>query len=46
MFEAFYRVQLTPATQLTPDLQIIFNPVDNPEENAIAVGGIRLRTLF
>ena len=46
VFEAFYRVQLTPATQLTPDLQIIFNPVDNPEENAIAVGGIRLRTLF
>ena len=46
MLETFYRIQLTSSMQVTPDFQVIFNPVDNPDENAIAVGGIRLRTLF
>ena len=46
VFETFYRFQLTRDTQLTPDLQLIVNPADNPRQDVIAVGGIRLRTLF
>ncbi|WP_158497284.1 carbohydrate porin [Methylocystis sp. ATCC 49242] len=45
-FEAFYRLALTPDTQLTPDLQIIFAPADNPQASSVVVGGVRLRTLF
>ena len=44
--EAFYRLALTPDTQLTPDLQVIFNPADNPQASSVVVGGVRLRTLF
>lgn len=44
--EAFYRFALTPDSQLTPDLQIIFNPADNPQASSVVVGGVRLRTLF
>ena len=46
MFESFYRVAVTPFTHLTPDLQVIFNPSKNPAEDMIAVGSIRLRTIF
>ena len=44
--EAFYRLALTPDSQLTPDLQVIFNPADNPAASSVVVGGVRLRTLF
>jgi porin len=44
--EAFYRLALTPDTQLTPDLQVIFNPADNPQASSVVLGGVRLRTLF
>jgi opacity protein-like surface antigen len=44
--EAFYRLALTPDTQLTPDLQVIFNPADNPQAPSAIIGGVRLRTLF
>jgi len=46
VFESFYRVVVTPYTHLTPDLQVIFNPSENPAEDRITVGSIRLRTLF
>jgi porin len=46
VFESFYRVAVTPFTHLTPDLQVIFNPSENPAEDMIAVGSIRLRTIF
>jgi hypothetical protein len=41
--EAFYRLQLTHFTQLTVSLQGIFNPIDNPDEDAIGLFGVRLR---
>jgi len=41
--ETFYRVQLTSYTQLTASVQGIFNPIDNPAEDALAVFGLRLR---
>lgn len=44
--EAFYRLALTPDTQMTPDLQIIFNPADNPQASSVVLGGVRMRTLF
>lgn len=44
--EAFYRLAVTPSTQLTPDIQVIFNPADYPEAKNVVVGGVRLRTLF
>lgn len=44
--EAFYRLALTPDTQLTPDRQVIFNPADNPKASSVVLGGVRLRTLF
>ncbi len=46
VMEAFYRVQITPHTNLTPDIQVTFDPSDNSAEETIVVGGVRLRTLF
>jgi porin len=41
--EAFYRVQLTAFTQLTGSVQGIFNPLNNPGQDAIGVFGLRFR---
>lgn len=41
--ELFYRLQLTQNLALTPDIQVIFNPALNPDQDAIAVFGIRTR---
>lgn len=46
VFEAFYRFFITPHTHLTPDIQVIFNPAENPAEETLTVGSVRLRTLF
>jgi porin len=46
VLEAFYRFQVTPYTNLAPDIQVTFDPSENPAEETIVVGGIRLRTLF
>lgn len=43
VMEAFYRLQLTPTMQLTPDVQLIFDPSNNDETDLIAVFGVRLR---
>ena len=44
--ELFYRQQLGRLLAVTPDVQLLFNPADNPEENAIAVFGLRARLSF
>ncbi len=44
--EAFYRAQLSDSVQLTPDLQVIFNPADNPAHDVIVVGGLRVQIVF
>ena len=41
VFETQYRIQISPIVQLTPDIQLIFNPTNNPDENFLAVLGIR-----
>jgi hypothetical protein len=41
--ETFYRLQLTAFTQLTLSFQGIFNPVGNPDEDALGLLGARLR---
>ena len=44
--EIFYRVQLTPAIQVTPHIQGIVDPSNSPGEDAIAVFGVRMRMSF
>jgi len=46
VLEAFYRVQVTPHTNLSPDIQLILHPSENPAEETITVGSVRLRTVF
>ena len=41
--EVFYRLQLAQNLALTPDIQVIFNPALNPDQDAIAVFSIRTR---
>jgi len=43
VFESFYRIQLLSMLQVTPDIQFIINPSDNPGQDLIVVYGIRLR---
>ena len=44
--DAYYRVQLTPEIQIGPTLEVIFNPVRNPNDDTIYVWGIRSRIEF
>lgn len=46
VFETFYRFFVTPSTHLTPDLQIVVDPANAPEKQAVTVFGLRIRTLF
>ena len=44
--DAYYRVQLTPEIAVSPKLQVIFDPVRNPDEDTVYVWGIRTRMAF
>jgi porin len=44
--EAFYRFQLTPAIEVTPDLQLTIDPALAPDEDYVWVFGIRVRITF
>lgn len=44
--ELFWRLQLTERVQLTPDLQVIFNPTANPNRNTELTFGLRLAALL
>ena len=44
--ELFYRVQLSQNLALTPDLQLLIDPALNPDEDLIAVFGIRARLVL
>lgn len=39
--EAFYRLQLTQGLRITPSVQLLFEPALNPDEDVIAVFGLR-----
>jgi porin len=41
--DAYYRVQVTPEISISPVLQVVFDPVRNPDENTVFVWGIRVR---
>ena len=43
MIDAYYRVQVTPEISLSPMLQVVFDPVRNPDEDEIYIFGIRAR---
>jgi len=41
--ELFYRIQVTQILALTPDIQLIIDPSNNPDDDFIAVFGLRAR---
>ena len=46
VLEGFYRLQLTPSIQLSPDLQLIFNSNNTNKRNPVLVFGARARIAF
>jgi porin len=46
VLEAFYRLQLATDLQVTPDVQLLINPAQNPDESSIWVLGVRGRISF
>jgi carbohydrate-selective porin OprB len=46
VIEAFYRIQLTPTLQITPDYQVFIDPAFNPKEDVVGVFGLRFRIQF
>ncbi len=45
VIESFYRIQLSPTLQFTPDLQFIINPSSGTKD-VVVVGGLRLRIQY
>jgi len=43
MIDAYYRVQLTPEIEIGPTLEVIFDPVRNPDDDTVYVWGFRTR---
>jgi porin len=46
LLELFYRVEIAKAISITPDLQLVFNPANNPADDLVVIPGIRLRLKF
>jgi porin len=44
--EAFYRFQVTPAIEVTPDFQVTFEPSLAPKKDYVWVFGVRIRVTF
>ena len=44
--DMFYRVQVTPQVAISPTLQVVIDPVRNPNEDEIFTMGIRTRFAF
>jgi len=44
--DAYYRVQVTPQIAVSPTLQLIIDPVRNPDGNEVWILGIRTRFAF
>ena len=45
-FEVFYRINITQQLAVTPDLQWIKDPTNNPAEDSIWILGVRARMTF
>ena len=46
LLELLYRVEIAKAISLTPDLQLVFDPANNPDDDFVVVPGIRLLIKF
>ncbi len=46
VIESFLRLQVFPSIQVTPDVQLIINPSEAPDEDIVAVLGMRFRIAF
>ncbi len=46
LFEIYWRFRLNPFVSLTPDLQVILDPADNPVDSTAVVAGLRLQLDF
>ena len=44
--EMFYRWQLARNLAITPDVQVLFNPPNNPKDDVVGVFGLRMRMTF
>ena len=44
--EVFWKLQLAPYLELTPDLQVIFNPQRDHDRDSVFIAGLRLRALL
>jgi porin len=44
--DLYYRIQVTPQIALSPTLHLVIDPVRNPNEDEIAVLGLRTRFVF
>ena len=46
LLEVLYRVEIAKAISITPDLQLVFDPADNPGDDFVVVPGVRLHLKF
>ena len=46
LIEVYWRLQLNPFVSITPDVQLVVDPADNPDEDRIWVVGARLQFDF
>ena len=46
LVELFWLFQLNPYVAITPDVQIVFDPADNPDKDRVTVLGVRLQLDF
>jgi porin len=46
LLEIFYRVHFWGSISLTPDLQFVFDPADNPGDDLVVIPGVRLQMKF
>ena len=46
LVEILYRVEVAKAISITPDLQLVFDPADEPDHDFVIVPGIRLLLKF
>ena len=42
-FEVYYRLQVTEQFALTPDIQYLFDPAQNPTQDSLWIFGLRAR---
>jgi carbohydrate-selective porin OprB len=46
LVELFYRIEVVKAVSISPDLQVVFDPSNNPGDDVVFVPGIRLHVRF